>query len=159
MVGTTATTGSTSTAPSCLDSSAAVVGDCGTMRAPDPSCAFSTAAAQRCAMFRTEFDPLVAVAAVSCMTSLTSKELCDAAQTESCARSALAQACPDSTVSQLCQVAAGPCKISQSDCSGLLSGLNDQGKEGVARCVATGCNAGLYACIDGLSSALSSALH
>jgi len=93
------------------------------------------------------------------MTSLTSKELCDAAQTESCARSALAQACPDSTVSQLCQVAAGPCKISQSDCSGLLSGLNDQGKEGVARCVATGCNAGLYACIDGLSSAASSALH
>lgn len=110
-------------------------------------------------MFKADFDPLVAVAAVSCMTSLTSKEVCDAAQTESCARTALAQACPDSTVSQLCQVAAGPCKISLSDCSALLSGLNDPGKEGVARCVATGCTAGLYACIDGLSVSVSSALH
>ena len=168
MVATTGTTPSTaassaaatSTASSCLDATAAPVGDCGAMKAPDPSCGPAGAVAgQMCTTFKTYFDPLVAAAAVSCMTSLTPKEVCDASQIEGCARGALAQACPDPTVSQLCQVAAGPCKINQSDCGGLLAGLNDQGKEGVAKCVATGCSAGLFGCIETLSASVSSAFH
>lgn len=155
-----ATATSTTAAANCLDAAAAAVGDCGAMKAADPTCApAGPVAAQMCKTFKTYFDPLVAAVAVSCMTSLTPKEVCDPSRVEGCARGALAQACPDATVSQLCEVAAGPCKTSPSDCSGLLAGLNDQGKEGVARCVAKGCGAGLFACVEGLSSSLSSSLH
>jgi hypothetical protein len=94
----------------------------------------------------------VAAAAVSCLASLSSKQVCDATQTYGCGKAALAQACADPEVTQLCGIAATSCKSSPADCTALLSGLNDQGKEQVAACVAKGCQAGLYSCVEGLTS-------
>jgi hypothetical protein len=134
--------------PSCLDNGAAVVGDCNAMQPPDPSCGASTASAkQRCSSYKAYFTSKVAAAAVTCMTALSSRQVCDAVQTDNCAKSALAQACADSSIAQLCSIAAAPCKTNASDCSSLVSGLNDPGKQRVAQCVAQGCAAGLYACI------------
>jgi hypothetical protein len=50
-------------------------------------------------------------------------------------------------------IAAGPCKVTTSDCSAMISGLNDQGKQQVPPCVAKGCGARLYSYVEGLSSA------
>ncbi|MDP9035712.1 MAG: hypothetical protein M3O50_12980, partial [Myxococcota bacterium] len=73
-----------------------------------------------------------------------------AAQVSSCGRTALAQACPDSSVAQLCGIAATACKSSAADCTAMISGLNDSGKQRVAQCVAQGCTAGLASCVDAL---------
>jgi hypothetical protein len=84
------------------------------------------------------------------MTALTPKQVCDTTQPLACAKAALAQACPDPTLVQLCQIAAVPCKSAPADCASLLSGLNAQGQQAVAQCVAQGCQAGLAGCIDAL---------
>src|SRR5579884_4144636 len=94
----------------CLDTGPATLSDCAAMQAPDPTCATTSVARQRCDAYRTYFDPKVAAAAVSCMTALTSKQVCDASQASGCAKAALAQACPDPTLAQLCQVAAASCR-------------------------------------------------
>jgi hypothetical protein len=142
-----------SPAPSsgCLDASAAAVPACSSLPAADSSCSSNAVPQQKCAAYAAYFDPKVAAAAISCMASLSSKQLCDATQAAGCAHTALAQACPDSTVSQLCGIAATSCHTSAGDCTSLLSGLNDQGKQQVAQCVAQGCSAGLQACIDALA--------
>jgi hypothetical protein len=123
------------------------------MVAPDRSCAPFPQAQQRCRVYEANFDPKVGAAAAYCMTLLAAKDVCDLTQATACAQSALAQACPDSSVVQLCQIAAGPCKTTEADCSALLSGLNEGGQQGVAQCVAKGCNGGLSACIDALAPA------
>jgi hypothetical protein len=139
------------TAPSaaCLDNGPATVGDCGAARPPDPSCLGASLTQQRCAASKAYFAPKVAAAAVSCMTALSSQAVCDPSQSDNCAKAALAQACPDSSVAQLCGIAAASCKSNASDCTALLSGLTNQAKAQVAQCVAQGCSAGLYACILG----------
>jgi len=156
---TPATPSSTGTAPApapvaggmpCLDTGATRVGDCAAMQAPDPSCSASTSAQQKCNAYKAYFQAKVAAAAVSCLGGLTSRQACDASLTSSCARGALAQACPDASLGQLCQIAASSCRTSAADCTAMLSGLNLQGQQAVALCVAQGCQAGLFACIDGL---------
>jgi hypothetical protein len=134
----------------CLDANASTVPDCAAMKAPDPSCAPFPFPQQRCATYKSYFDPKVAAVAVSCMNALSSKQVCDGSQTYNCGKAALAQACPDSTVGQLCAIAATSCKSTPAECTSLLSGLNDQGKQQVAQCVAQGCTGGLYSCIEGL---------
>jgi hypothetical protein len=138
---------------SCLDTGATSVGDCAAMQAPDPSCTPSAAAQQKCNAYKAYFDAKVAAAAISCLAGLTGKPACDPLQTSNCAKSALAQACADPSVAQLCQIAASSCKTTSADCTSMLSGLNPQGQQAVAMCVAQGCQAGLYACIDGLTAA------
>jgi hypothetical protein len=87
------------------------------------------------------------------MNNLSGAAQCDSQHAYDCGKSALAQACPDQTVGQLCQIASGPCKVAQNDCVTMLSGLNSQGQDAVAQCVAGGCNGGnLYSCIEGLGS-------
>jgi hypothetical protein len=120
------------------------------MKAPDTSCAPFPFPQQRCATYKSNFAPKVAASAVSCMAALSSKQVCDGSQAYNCGKAALAQACPDPTVGQLCAIAATSCKSTAADCTALLSGLNDQGKQQVAQCVAQGCQAGLYSCIEGL---------
>jgi hypothetical protein len=137
--------------PSCLGNGAAAIGDCNAMQPPDATCAASPAAKQKCSAYKANFTPQVAAAAVACMTVLSSRQVCDAAQWDSCARSSLAQACPDGSVAQLCSIAASPCKTSAGDCTSMLSGLNDQGRQRVAQCIAQGCSAGLYPCVQGLA--------
>jgi hypothetical protein len=134
----------------CLDTGATSMGDCAAMQAPDPSCSSPAAAQGKCNAYKTYFDAKVAAAAISCLAGLTGKQACDPSQTSNCARWALAQACPDPAVAQLCQIAASSCKTTPGDCTSMLSGLNPQGQQAVAQCVAQGCQAGLYSCIDGL---------
>jgi len=119
------------------------------MTPPDPSCA-STTSPQRCAAFQADYNPKVAAAAVHCMTTLTGAQQCDPSQADNCAKNALVQACADGSVTQLCGIAASVCKSSAADCSTLLSGLNGQGKQQVAQCVAQGCTAGLTGCLQSL---------
>jgi hypothetical protein len=122
------------------------------MQPLDPTCAPSKTAQMKCAAYKTYFTPRVGAAAVACMIALSSKQACDALQTDNCGKSALVQACPDASVAQLCAVAASSCKSAAAECTSMLSGLNDQGKQLVAQCVAQGCTAGLYGCIQGLAS-------
>jgi hypothetical protein len=145
-------------AAACFDTGAATAGDCAALQAPS-GCAPVPTPLQKCSAYKAYFQPKVAAAAVSCMTGLSGTQACDATQTSSCAKTALARACPDPSVAQLCQIAAGPCKTTATDCAATISGLNDQGKQMVAQCVATGCTAGLSACIDGLSTSAVSAKH
>jgi hypothetical protein len=137
-------------APACLDATAATVPDCSSVKAPDATCAPSAVAQQRCSVIKTYYDPKIAAQAISCMASLSSKQVCDATQTAACSKSALARACPDPALGQLCSIATTPCKAVQADCMTLLSGLNDQGQEKVAACVAQGCPGGLQGCVDAL---------
>jgi hypothetical protein len=144
----------------CLDPGAATVASCTAVPAPDPSCS-PTPTTQKCNAYRAYFNAKVAGATVSCMAGLSSKQLCDPSQVANCARGALAQACTDPSVAQLCQIAANSCKSTAAECTALLSGLNAQGQQAVAQCVAQGCSGGLFACIDGMTSNASgtSALH
>ncbi len=143
--------GTPAPAPVCLDSGPATAGDCAGIQASSGCTAVPTAQ-QKCTAFKTYFQPKIAAVAVSCMTGLTGTQACDETQTSSCGLVALAKACPDPSVTQLCQIAAAACKSSAFDCGKTLSGLNDSGKQAVAQCVAQGCTAGLSACIDGLAT-------
>ncbi|HEX8796557.1 MAG TPA: hypothetical protein VF765_36655 [Polyangiaceae bacterium] len=136
-------------APSaCLDS--------GATQAPavcNPSmCPSNPFAKTRCTTYAQYFDAKVGAAAVNCLNGLNTST-CDSQHAYDCGKSALAQACPDQTVGQLCQIAASACKANQNDCVAMFSGLNSNGQDAVAQCVAGGCNGGnLYSCIEGLGS-------
>ena len=136
----------------CLDTSATTVGDCAAVPSP-AACAAAPTTQQKCNAYKANFIPKVAAATVSCMAALNAAQLCDATSISTCARTALAQACPAPAVAQLCIIAATPCKTTAADCTAVLSGLSDQGQQAVAQCVAQGCGAGLSACIDGLATA------
>jgi hypothetical protein len=138
--------------PACLDAASAELPDCETVRRPLARCSLDTTPLQRCSGYRTYFDPKVAASAISCLSSLSSRELCDPARASDCAKIALAEACLDSSVDQLCQIAEAPCKTTSSACAATLSGLNDQGQQLVAECVAHGCSGGIDGCVDALSS-------
>jgi hypothetical protein len=127
----------------CIDTGAGAVPDCGQVRSA-PGCAY---AQQKCAAYRSYFDPKVAADALSCLGAV---GVCDNNATNSCGRDALAKACIDTDLGQLCQIAANKCKMSAVDCESLLSGLNDTGKEKIAGCIAQGCGAGLEGCVDAL---------
>jgi hypothetical protein len=130
----------------CLDSNPATVPACSV------SCPSNAFVAQRCAAYAADFDQKVAASAISCMNGLKAASACDSMQAYNCGKAALNQACADPTVTQLCQIAATPCKVAQNDCITMLSGLNSTGQDAVAQCVAKGCSAGLYSCIEGLSA-------
>jgi hypothetical protein len=137
-----------------MDSSVVAVGDCGAVPSP-AACSAAPNPQQKCNAYKANFIPKVAAAAVSCIAALSSAQVCDSTSISTCARTALAQACPSPTVVQLCAIAATPCKTTAADCSAVLSGLSDQGQQAVAQCVAQGCSSGLSACIDGLATSTS----
>lgn len=131
---------------SCLDSSGGLTAICNMQ-----SCSSNPFPKARCGNYATYFDPKVATTAIACMNNLSGANACDSQHAYDCGKAALAQACPDSTVNQLCQIAVNACKASQSDCVAMFSGLNSTGQDAVAQCVAGGCNGGnLYSCIEGL---------
>jgi hypothetical protein len=134
----------------CLDSSAAVVPDCSTIPAPSPSCSGFSASQTHCIGYKNNFDSKVAAVMVACLASSSARQLCDATRASTCAQQALAEACPDPDVVPLCQIAAGPCKSTPAACSSMLSGLNNQGQQAVAKCVSTGCASGLAGCLEAL---------
>jgi hypothetical protein len=135
----------------CLDTGFAAVGDCNAVKPADATCGRSSGALQKCTAYKTYFDAKVAALAVACVTALTSRQVCDPSQPLICAKTALAQACADPSVVQVCQIASSSCKITPGECSALLSGLNESGQEAIAQCVAQGCPSGLGGCIDGLA--------
>jgi hypothetical protein len=143
--------GTVAPAAACLDTGPATVGDCTAMQA-STACPAAPTPLQKCNAYKAYFGPKVAAATVACLTALSSAQLCDAAQVSACAHAALAQSCQAPGVAQLCQLAAGPCKTSATDCTSVVSGLGDQGQQAVAQCVAQGCPAGLSGCIDGLAA-------
>ena len=149
--------GTVAPAAACLDTGAATAGDCAAMQ-PATACPAAPTPLQKCNAYKTYFAPKVAAAAVSCLTALSSAQVCDPTQVSACGRGALAQACPAPGVAQLCQIAAGPCKTSAADCTAVISGLDEQGQQAIAQCVAQGCAAGLSACIDGLASSTAAAV-
>jgi hypothetical protein len=149
--GSPATPAAPSGPATCLDMTTVAVGDCGAMQAA-AACSAAPTPQQKCNAYKANFIPKVAAAAVSCMTGLNSTQVCDATSISTCARTALAQACPAPAVAQLCTIAATPCKTTAADCTAVLSGLSDQGQQAVAQCVAQGCGAGLSACIDALAT-------
>ncbi|HTQ42877.1 MAG TPA: hypothetical protein VMI75_09010 [Polyangiaceae bacterium] len=118
------------------------------------SCSGNAFPMQRCQAYLQYFDPKVGANAIACMNGL-GANMCDAQHDYDCGKAALAKACPDNTTAQLCQIAAGPCKVSSSDCVSMLSGLSSAGQDAVAQCVAGGCSAGLYSCIEGLGATAS----
>jgi hypothetical protein len=136
---------------SCLDASIVRVPECSNLKIAS-SCAIRSFVIQKCNTYRDAFDPSVAAVAVDCMDRLSSRQLCDATNTYDCGKQALSEACPDTELAQLCAVAATSCSTTASDCTALLSGLNDSAKQQVARCISTGCHAGLYSCVEGLTS-------
>ena len=136
----------------CLDSSSTTVPACSTMPAVDSSCSANAFPAQKCGAYNAYFSPKVAASAIGCLSKLSGKQLCDSSQVYACGKTALSQACPDNSVAQLCGIAATSCKSTAADCTALLSGLNDAGKQQVAQCIAQGCQAGLYSCVEGLTS-------
>jgi hypothetical protein len=135
----------------CLDTSTVAIPDCNSLKI-DPSCGIKSFVVQKCNTYRDFLDPQVATVAVSCMEGLSSKQLCDGANTYACGKQALSEACPDTDLAQLCSIAAASCRTTTNDCTALLSGLNDTAKQAVAKCIASGCHAGLYSCVEGLSS-------
>jgi hypothetical protein len=128
----------------CLDSNATTVPPCAV------TCASNMNVSMRCSAYAINFEPKVAASAVSCMNGLKGATGCDQVAANNCARNALAEACANPSVSQLCGTAAGVCKVNSRDCVTLLSGLNAKGQAAVAQCVAGGCANGLYSCIEGL---------
>jgi hypothetical protein len=126
------------------------VPDCSTIVAPSGNCPVFSAVAAKCAAFKNDFNAKVAAAAITCLSSSPAVQLCDASRPSNCAQAALAQSCPDPAVAQLCGIAAAPCKVTAAACASILSGLNSQGQQQIAQCVATGCGAGLQGCVDAL---------
>jgi hypothetical protein len=138
---------------SCLDENATTAPTCSSSLTS--SCSGNAFPMQRCQAYLQYFDPKVGANAINCMNGL-GANACNSSSDYDCGKAALAQACPDtSTVSQLCQIASGPCKVAATDCVTMLSGLNSTGQDAVAQCVAGGCSAGLYSCIEGLGAGTS----
>jgi hypothetical protein len=134
----------------CLDNEAAAIGDCAAMQAPAASCSGFAFPQTKCNAYKAYFKPKVAAQAVTCLQGLSSQAVCDATQTYTCGTNALRAACPDANLAQLCQTASSACHETAENCVNYLSGLNDAGRQKVAACVAQGCTAGLYSCIEGL---------
>jgi hypothetical protein len=132
---------------SCLDQGGITAPAC----SASLSCSGNSFPMQRCKAYLQYFDPKVGANAINCMNNLGSN-ICDSQHAYDCGKAALALACPDNTTAQLCQIAAGPCKVSANDCVTMLSGLSSAGQDAVAQCVAGGCSGGLYSCIEGLGS-------
>jgi hypothetical protein len=142
----------------CLDTGAGTIPECGNLKL-EAGCPIRSFVLQKCNTYREILDPSVATVAVDCLGRMSSKQLCDASNTYNCGKQALSEACPDSELAQLCSIAATSCKTSATDCTALLSGLNDGAKQQVARCIATGCHAGLYSCVEGLTSSTDGGNH
>jgi hypothetical protein len=152
----TASPAITATAPSpasegCLDTAAMTVPDCTGVRVP-ASCGIRSFLLQRCEAYRKYMDPKVATLAIQCMEGAPPAQQCSATSAYDCGKQALSESCADNDLSQMCAIAASSCHTTASDCAALLSGLNDTGKQEVARCIGQGCKSGLYSCVEGLSS-------
>jgi hypothetical protein len=135
----------------CLDTSAMATPDCSGLHVP-ATCGIRSFLVQRCEAYRKYMDAKVATVAIQCMEGAPPSQQCSATNAYDCGKQALSESCADNDLAQMCAIAASSCHTTASDCQALLSGLNDTGKAEVARCIGQGCKAGLYSCVEGLSS-------
>jgi hypothetical protein len=71
-----------------------------------------------------------------------------------CVRSALGSACPDASANDFCTTAVATCNpqeaLDLAGCHALVDGLSATGLDSVHSCVESGCNFGLWSCVEGL---------
>jgi len=56
----------------------------------------------------------------------------------------------DPSADLACMAVAGSCHTSIDECRGLLSGMNDAGRQKVLACAVSGCRFGLWSCVEGI---------
>jgi hypothetical protein len=104
----------------------------------------------QCNAYKRYFKPRVAERAVACVIGQTERQAQDGCQTYRCGDRALKAACLDSTTDAMCVGIARACKVSVDDCRGMLSGMNDAGRQKMAMCAVQGCPYGLWSCVEGI---------
>jgi hypothetical protein len=126
-------------------------GVCTTLK-EDASCAPFDFVRGMCASNVTFMKARVAERAVACQQALGAKKLCDSTYTWDCRDEALRSACADASADAVCGAIAQKCPVNQDECRGYLAGLNDGGRQEVAKCLETpdGCRWGVWSCVEGL---------
>lgn len=126
-------------------------GLCTTVR-EDASCAPFDFVQGMCSSNLSYMKPRIAERAVGCMQALGPKKLCDSTNTYECRDEALRSACADASADAACGAIAQKCSVDQDECRGYLAGLNDVGRQAVAKCLEApdGCRWGVWSCIEGL---------
>lgn len=94
--------------------------------------------ADYCTELWTNLKPAVANDARTCMNAQTPEEVCSWAVTWSCAQEAILAACPDDTADDECETIHADCAdivdIPVSECSLVLSGMTQAGRDAVVAC-------------------------
>jgi hypothetical protein len=142
--------------PQCRDTSTVTrpVGCSDTIGVPDDCkkafCRSTPFICQHCEDYKRYFKPHVAERAVACVIGQTQREADDGCKTYRCGDLALKSACLDPAADAMCTRIARACKTSLDECRGVLSGMNDAGRQQIATCAAQGCPYGLWSCVEGI---------
>jgi hypothetical protein len=105
---------------------------------------------EHCEDYKRFLKPKIAERAVACVVAQTGPQLGDGCRTYQCGDEALAGACIDPMADPACLVVSRACNVTMDACRGLLSGMNDAGRAKVVGCAASGCQFGLWSCVEGL---------
>jgi hypothetical protein len=105
---------------------------------------------QHCEDYKAYFKPKIAERAVACVVSQTGAQLQDGCRTYACGDEALKGACLDPLADPACWAISRACTTTLDECRGLLSGMNDAGRQKVLACAMSGCRYGLWSCVEGL---------
>ena len=105
---------------------------------------------EHCEDYKKVFKPKIAERAVACVVAQSGGQLGDGCRTYQCGDEALQGACLDLAADPACWVVSKACNASMDECRGLLSGMNDAGRQKMLACAAGGCRFGLWSCVEGL---------
>ena len=105
---------------------------------------------QHCEEYKATLKPKIAERAVACVVAQAGAQLGDGCRTYQCGDEALQGACLDPTADLACLAVAKSCNTSVDECRGLLSGMNDAGRQKMLACAMSGCRFGLWSCVEGL---------
>jgi hypothetical protein len=105
---------------------------------------------QHCEAYKAYFKPKIAERAVACVVGQSGAQLGDGCRTYQCGDEALKGACLDPTADPACWAVAKSCNTSLDECRGLLSGMNDAGRQKILACALSGCRFGLWSCVEGI---------
>jgi hypothetical protein len=105
---------------------------------------------EHCEEYRRFFKPKIAERAVACVVAQSGAQLGDGCRTYQCGDEALGGACLDTAADPTCAVVARSCSTSVDECRGMLSGMNDAGRQKILACAQAGCRFGLWSCVEGL---------
>jgi hypothetical protein len=105
---------------------------------------------EHCEAYKRYFKPRIAERAVACVVAQSGPQLSDGCRTYQCGDEALKGACLDPGAAASCWPIAKSCNTSVDECTGLLSGMNDDGRRKVLACAQSGCPFGLWSCVEGI---------